>query len=144
MPHASAPGLCYYHAAIHPHAHASHYTQAHTHARLTRLFHSYAGSRLSLFQGYFERYQKTCAPECVDCYRETAFLNNMSPAALAIAFCDSRPFVTSTIIGATSREQLEVNLQGFGVEWTDDLEAEIARIHNYYPDPWRMIIRDGG
>jgi len=102
------------------------------------------GSRLALFDGYYARYSKTCAPECVDCYRQAAIVNDISPAALAIAFCDSRPFVTSTIIGATSAEQLEVNMQGFGVEWTDELEAEVARIHNFFPDPWRMIVRGGG
>ena len=85
-----------------------------------------------------------CAPECVELYKQLAFDNGISPAALAIAFCASRPFVTSTIVGATSLEQLDVNLQGFGVEWGADLEAEIARIHAYFPDPWRMIVRGGG
>lgn len=47
------------------------------------------GSRLQLFDSYFERYASTCAPECVDCYKEIAFANGISPAALAIAFCDS-------------------------------------------------------
>lgn len=101
-------------------------------------------SRLALFDGYYERYMKTCAPECVDCYRSAAAVHDLSPAALAIAFCDSRPFVTSTIIGATSTEQLEANLQGFGVDWTDELEAEVQRVHMFYPDPWRMTVRDGG
>ena len=103
-----------------------------------------AASRLKLFDNYFERYANTCAPECVDLYKQTAFDFGISPAALAIAFCDSRPFVTSTIIGATSTEQLEVNLQGFGVDWTDELEAQIQKIHAYFPDPWRMIVRGGG
>ena len=102
------------------------------------------GTRLKLFDSYFDRYANTCAPECVECYKKLAFNHGISPAALAIAFCDSRPFVTSTIIGATSVEQLEINLQGFGVEWTDDLEEEIKRIHAYFPDPWRMIVRGGG
>lgn len=102
------------------------------------------GTRLKLFDAYFDRYANTCAPECVECYKKLAFDHDISPAALAIAFCDTRPFVTSTIIGATSVEQLEINLQGFGVEWTEDLEAEIARIHAYFPDPWRMIVRGGG
>ena len=52
--------------------------------------------------------------------------------------------MTSTIIGATSVEQLEINLQGFGVDWTDELEAQIQKIHAYFPDPWRMIVRGGG
>merc|ERR1712087_667141 len=103
-----------------------------------------AGTRLALFDGYYDRYMKTCAPECVDCYRSAALVHDLSPAALAIAFCDSQPFVTSTIVGATSTEQLVVTLQGFGVDWTDELEAEVDRIHKYYPDPWRMTVRDGG
>jgi len=102
------------------------------------------GTRLKLFDSYFERYANTCAPECVECYKTAALNHDISPAALAIAFCDSRPFVTSTIVGATSTEQLEINLQGFGVEWTEELDAEVARIHAYFPDPWRMIVRDGG
>lgn len=102
------------------------------------------GTRLKLFDSYFERYANTCAPECVECYKKAALEHDISPAALAIAFCDTRPFVTSTIIGATSTEQLEINLQGFGVKWTDELEAEVARIHAYFPDPWRMIVRGGG
>jgi aryl-alcohol dehydrogenase-like predicted oxidoreductase len=102
------------------------------------------GSRLQLFDSYFERYSNTCAPESVGCYKKMAFAHGLSPAALAIAFCDSRPFVTSTIIGATSTEQLSINLQGFGVEWTDELEEEVARIHGFFPDPWRMIVRGGG
>jgi len=102
------------------------------------------GTRLKLFDAYFDRYANTCAPECVECYKNLALENDISPAALAIAFCDSRPFVTSTIIGATSVEQLEINLQGFGVDWTDDLEEEIKRIHAFFPDPWRMIVRGGG
>ena len=53
--------------------------------------------------------------------------------------------MTSTIVGATSTEQLEVNLQGFAKDiWSEELEAEVARIHNYFPDPWRMIVRGGG
>jgi aryl-alcohol dehydrogenase-like predicted oxidoreductase len=91
-----------------------------------------------------ERYLGTKGPNAVEAYCDLAVAHGLTPAALAIAFCDSRPFVASTVIGATSTEQLEINLQGFGVKWTDELEAEIARIHNYYPDPWRMLVRGGG
>ena len=36
-----------------------------------------------------------------------------------------RPFMSSTIVGATSMVQLNDNLAGFGVEWTDDLEEGV-------------------
>ena len=42
-----------------------------------------AGSRLRLFDNYFERYAQTCAPECVECYKKLAFNHGISPAALA-------------------------------------------------------------
>ena len=32
--------------------------------------------------------------------------SGLSPTALAIAFCESRPFMTSTIVGATSMAQV--------------------------------------
>ena len=62
------------------------------------------GTRLQLFDSYFERYANTCAPECVQCYADAAAKFGLSPAALAIAFCDSRPFVSSTIIGTTNHQ----------------------------------------
>lgn len=103
------------------------------------------GSRLALFgDAYFQRFSGSCAPLCVDAYAKMAYVHGLSPAALAIAFCESRPFVTSTIIGATSEEQLEINLAGFGVDWTEELEEEVERVHKLFPDPWRMVVRDGG
>jgi len=101
-------------------------------------------SRLSLFPGYMERYLRTTAPEAVADYAQLAVDAGLSPTALAIAFCESRPFMSSTIVGATSMVQLNDNLAGFGVEWTDDLEEGVQEILERYPDPWRTLIRGGG
>lgn len=103
-----------------------------------------AGSRMTLFDGYFDKYALSCAPLSVDAYMEMAEDHGLSPSALAIAFCDSRPYVTSTIIGAMSVEQLEDNMAGFGVHWTEAMEAGVAAIDASYPDPWRMTVRGGG
>jgi aryl-alcohol dehydrogenase-like predicted oxidoreductase len=102
------------------------------------------GSRLALFGNYFDRYMATDAPQAVDAYYKLAVNNGLTPTALAIAFCESRPFVTSTIIGATTRAQLDVNLTGFGVEWNEDLEQGVQAVLDEFPDPWRMLVRDGG
>ena len=103
-----------------------------------------AGSRLELFNGYMDRYLGTRGPDAVEAYCELAASHGLTPSALAIAFCESRPFVTSTIIGATTMPQLEENLAGFGVEWTDELESGVEAILAQYPDPWRMLVRGGG
>merc|ERR1711865_45193 len=102
------------------------------------------GSRLELFDGYMDRYLATRGPAAVEAYASLAESHGMSPAALAIAFCESRPFVSSTIIGATSMEQLDENLAGFGIDWTSSFEAGVRTIFESYPDPWRMLVRDGG
>ena len=101
-------------------------------------------SRLALFDGYYDKFKGTMAPLSVDAYSRLALELDLSPSALAIAFCDSRPFVTSTIIGATSMNQLQDNLAGFNVDWTEDHEDGVKAINAAFPDPWRMIVRDGG
>jgi len=104
------------------------------------------GSRLSLFGGgsYFDRYEASQAPSAVAEYTAIAAKHGLTPSAFAIAFCDARPFPISTIIGATSLAQLDDNLAGFAVKWTAEMEADCERVYAQYPDPWRMLVRDGG
>ncbi len=59
-------------------------------------------------QGYRARYESSQAPRAVDEYCKIAAKYGVTPAQLALGFVQSRPFVPSTIIGATSVEQLEV------------------------------------
>jgi aryl-alcohol dehydrogenase-like predicted oxidoreductase len=102
------------------------------------------GTRLRLFPDYLDRYLASNGPEAVARYSELAATHGMSPTAFAIAFCDSRSFMGATIIGATSLEQLGESLSGFGVSWTAEMEEGVNSILAEYPDPWRMLVRDGG
>ena len=52
--------------------------------------------------------------------------------------CTAGKFVASTVIGATSVEQLAQNLGGFQVEWTDEMEADVLAVYEAIPDPWRI------
>ena len=40
--------------------------------------------------------------------------------------------------------QLDDTLSGFGIEWLESLETGVERVLASYPDPWRMLVRDGG
>jgi len=102
------------------------------------------GGRLRLFPGYLDRYLASSAPQAVADYAAIAARHGLSPSAFAIAFCASRSFVGSTIIGATTIEQLRDNLAGFGATWTEEMEEEVEAVFAKYPDPWRMQVRDGG
>ena len=92
------------------------------------------GSRKQLFDR-LQRYEGPRAEETIDAYLDLAAAYDIDPSKLAIKFCDTRPFVTSTIIGATSMEQLKVCIDAFDLEWTEPLEKEVDAIHARQPSP---------
>ena len=54
---------------------------------------------------------------------------------MAIAFAVSRPFVTSTIIGATTMDQLKTDIAAAELSLSADVLADIDQIHLDYPNP---------
>ena len=54
---------------------------------------------------------------------------------MALAFVNTRPFVTSNIIGATTMEQLKENIDSINVELSDEVLEGIEAIHNASPNP---------
>jgi len=92
-------------------------------------------TRISLFPNFGQRYHKPNVNEAVAAYVEIAHKYNLSPTQLALAFVRSRWFVTSTIIGATTIEQLHENLSSVDVVLDKDILAEIDAINVKYPSP---------
>ncbi|MDY6781546.1 MAG: NADP(H)-dependent aldo-keto reductase [Cyanobacteriota bacterium] len=92
-------------------------------------------SRLALFQGFGRRYDKRNMPEAVKGYVEVAHRYGLSPAQMALAFARSRWFVASTIIGATTLDQLRENLDSLKVTLDKEVLAAIDDIHAQYPNP---------
>ena len=56
-------------------------------------------------------------------------------AQLAQSFVNTRPFVTSNIIGATTMDQLRENIATVNIELTDEIMNKINVIHNNNPNP---------
>jgi aryl-alcohol dehydrogenase (NADP+) len=92
-------------------------------------------ARVTLFKGFGQRYLKPNVNEAVDAYVEIAQKHQLSPVQLALAFVKSRWFVTSTIIGATTIEQLKENLDSLNVVLNEEILAEIDAVHARYPNP---------
>lgn len=92
-------------------------------------------TRMTLFPGFGNRYRKQNVNEAVSAYVEIAKQHNLSPVSLALAFVRSRWFVTSTIIGARTMEQLKENLDSLKVALDKDILAEIDAVHERYPSP---------
>lgn len=94
-----------------------------------------ANSRLHQFQGFGIRYEKPNLTEAVREYVNLARKYGLAPAQMALAFVRCQWFVTSTIIGATTLEQLQENLGSLEVELSQEILAEINDIHARYPNP---------
>ncbi len=91
-------------------------------------------SRLNLFPQY-SRYSGTTAVAATQKYYELAQSHGLTLTQMALAFVNSRPFVTSTIIGATNMRQLEENIGSIAIELSEDIIKEIESIHNLIPNP---------
>ena len=103
---------------------------------LTGKYLNDAGSgRLTLFPGFGQRYNKPGVDEAVAAYAALAEQHGLSPATLALAFVRSRWFVASTIIGATTMEQLKQNLESVAVELSTPVLEAIQAIHLRCPNP---------
>ncbi len=85
--------------------------------------------RANLFPGYAVRYKKPAVTAAVQRYAELARQNSMTPTQLALSFVYHRWFVSSTIIGATTMQQLGENISAFFVRLGDEVLEEIEAIH---------------
>lgn len=92
------------------------------------------GSRKQLFQR-LQRYEKPGAEETINAYVDLARKHGADPTEFAIKFCDSRDFIGSTIIGATSLEQLKTCIRGFHLPWTEEMEEDVNDLHQRQPSP---------
>jgi aryl-alcohol dehydrogenase-like predicted oxidoreductase len=92
-------------------------------------------TRVTLFENFGQRYLKPNVQEAVAAYVEIAKRHQLSPAQLAIAFVRSRWFVASTIIGATTLEQLKENIDSINVVLDKEILAELDAVHTRYPNP---------
>ena len=94
-----------------------------------------AGARFSLFPGYMERFNQSQARKAVERYVQIAADHGMSPTTMALAFCKRRWQVASTIIGATTMEQLKENIDAFAVDLTDECMVSIQACYSEFRDP---------
>jgi aryl-alcohol dehydrogenase-like predicted oxidoreductase len=93
-----------------------------------------AGARLTLFDR-FRRYTNDVAQLATRAYVELARRHALDPAQMALAFVNTRPFLTSTIIGATTSQQLQNNIASADLKLSSEVVAGIEEIHTRHPNP---------
>ncbi len=90
------------------------------------------GSRKTITPDLFGRANEMVWP-VIDAYLDVARKHGLDPAQMAIAFCNQRPFVTSTIIGATSIEQLENDIEAAQLDLSSDVLDDINAVYRRHP-----------
>lgn len=92
------------------------------------------GSRITKNGDLGGRYQPLQEP-AVAAYVALAREHGIDPAQLALAFCLTRPFMTSVIIGATSMEQLATDIAAADITLSADVMKALQNLHRRYPAP---------
>lgn len=92
------------------------------------------GARLTLFDR-FTRYNdpniEAAAAAYVALFRE----HGLDPAQAALAYVNSRDFVTANIIGATTMAQLQSNIASIDLVLPPEVLEGIERIQARWPNP---------
>ena len=95
-----------------------------------------AHGRLTLFPPTWSpRYTRASVLEASKRYTELARAHGLTPTKLALAWCYSRWYVASTIIGATNLTQLKENIDAFEVTLNPDIISAIEAIHTEFNNP---------
>lgn len=91
--------------------------------------------RFTQFSNFQTRYINERSKIATQKYQKIAEKANISLATLALAFCNAKWYVSSTIIGATTLEQLKENIDAFEVTLSKEILDEIDQVHLDCRDP---------
>ncbi len=95
-----------------------------------------AHGRLTIFPPTWSpRYLRPRVVEATKRYMKIAKDNGMTVTQLALAWCYTRSFVASTIIGATSVEQLKSNIDAYTIRLSEDVVNAVNEVHLEFTDP---------
>tara|TARA_B100000965_G_scaffold281232_1_gene239153 strand:+ start:3937 stop:4971 length:1035 start_codon:yes stop_codon:yes gene_type:complete len=92
------------------------------------------GSRLKLFPN-LKRFAGQESMDATKMYMQVALKFGISLTQMSLAFVNSRPFVTSNIIGASKMSQLKENIDSINIKLSDEILIEIEKVQNKIPNP---------
>lgn len=95
---------------------------------------SHPNARINLFP-QFSRYNSAQSTEATRLYQKIAHENGLTLTELSLAFIEQQQFVTSTIIGATTMEQLKENIDTIKISLSDEIVKAIDAVQAIIPNP---------
>jgi aryl-alcohol dehydrogenase-like predicted oxidoreductase len=94
-----------------------------------------AGARFTVFGDRWPRYAKPRIAPAVDAYAQIARRFGLTLTQMALSFAYHRSFVASTIIGATTMQQLRECIDAYSIRLPDEALAAIDELHESMPNP---------
>lgn len=91
-------------------------------------------SRLKTFPNFIRYSNENCF-KATRLYKDLAESNGMTLSQMALSFVNQQSLVMSTIIGATSLEQLKENINAFDTILSPEVLKEIEKIQEMIPNP---------
>ena len=91
-------------------------------------------SRLKLFPN-LSRFAGEQSMNATEMYMNIANKSGISLTHIALAFVNSRPFVTSNIIGASKLSQLKENIESININLSEEIFREIESVQTLIPNP---------
>ncbi|CAI0958291.1 NADP(H)-dependent aldo-keto reductase [Serratia fonticola] len=92
------------------------------------------GARNTLFSR-FTRYSSAQSQAAIAEYVALAKKHGLDPSQMALAFVRQQPFVASTLLGATTLEQLKINIDSFDVVLNEEVLQALEEIHSRFTIP---------
>ena len=93
-----------------------------------------AGTRLAINPGLNGR-DNPHSRAAIAAYADIARKHGLGLAQMGIAFCLTRPFMMSAIVGATSMAQLKTDIAAADLKLSDEVMADIAEARRWHPMP---------
>ena len=94
--------------------------------------------RYKMFPAFMERYWGSQNEAAVNEYCKVAQSNGLTPTQMALSWCYHREHVASTIIGATTIEQLQENIEAYDIRLADETMSDINQIYRKFTDPTKF------
>ena len=92
-------------------------------------------SRMKLFGDKFVRYKTENGQLAIEKYYEIAKKHQLDFAQMSLKFCEVQPFITSVIIGATTMDQLKINIESVNLNLEEDVINDINEVQKIYHNP---------
>ncbi|EOS96003.1 NADP(H)-dependent aldo-keto reductase [Erwinia tracheiphila] len=93
-----------------------------------------ADARNTLFSR-FTRYSGEQSQLAIEEYVALAKQHGLDPSQMALAFVRQQPFVASTLLGATTPEQLQININSYNLTLDKEIIEQLEVIHRRYTFP---------